>query len=183
MTFDPDAPWWVNVVLLLLIATITSVGGAAATWLLTKRGRRTEHAELAGKLEKVATDARTAADQTANAHADAEFPNLRDELTAARASATAAQSNAEQAAADARAARESAHRTERFVTDLAETIRAAEHSQDRRHKQNVDAIDQVREDLEEHIAKEPELVAAAVREAEADHIKNCPQRGGTSPSD
>ncbi len=36
------------------------------------------------KLNRIGGDARTAAAQTANEHADAEYPNLRDELTAVR---------------------------------------------------------------------------------------------------
>lgn len=34
------------------------------------------------KLDKIGRDAREAREQTANEHADAEYPNLRDELTA-----------------------------------------------------------------------------------------------------
>ncbi|OCI31039.1 hypothetical protein [Oerskovia enterophila] len=36
------------------------------------------------KLDRIGRDAREAREQTANEHADAEYPNLRDELTAMR---------------------------------------------------------------------------------------------------
>ncbi|MET4222797.1 hypothetical protein [Oerskovia enterophila] len=41
------------------------------------------------KLDRIGRDAREAREQTANEHADAEYPNLRDELTAMRADLSA----------------------------------------------------------------------------------------------
>lgn len=65
MTFDPDAPWIVNAVLILLV-----LGGvpALSTWLANRGTKR--------ELRSVAADARTAAEQTANTH----DTNLRDDL-------------------------------------------------------------------------------------------------------
>lgn len=60
MSIDPDAPWIVNVLLILVLALIT--------WL-SNRGTKRE-------LRGVAADARTAAEQTANTHTT----NLRDDL-------------------------------------------------------------------------------------------------------
>lgn len=41
------------------------------------------------KLDRIGRDAREAREQTANEHADAEYPNLRDELTAMRGEVSA----------------------------------------------------------------------------------------------
>lgn len=50
---------------------------AAATATTILRGQRAQ-------LAKIASDARAAADQTTNSHEGAEYPNLREELTATR---------------------------------------------------------------------------------------------------
>ncbi|MFD6094585.1 hypothetical protein ACFWGN_20935 [Oerskovia sp. NPDC060338] len=41
------------------------------------------------KLDRIGRDARVSREQTANEHADAEYPNLRDELTAMRGEVSA----------------------------------------------------------------------------------------------
>ncbi|MFD6093967.1 hypothetical protein ACFWGN_17775 [Oerskovia sp. NPDC060338] len=56
----------------VVIQLITTLGACAAVIL----GKV--------KLDRIGRDAREAREQTANEHADAEYPNLRDELTAMR---------------------------------------------------------------------------------------------------
>jgi len=64
VTIDPDAPWQVNALLVVLVLVAVPVLG----WLLNRPLNR--------KVERVAADARTAAEQTANTHS----LNLRDDL-------------------------------------------------------------------------------------------------------
>jgi len=64
VTIDPDAPWQVNALLVVLVLVAVPVLG----WLLNRPLNR--------KVERVAADARTAAEQTANTHTI----NLRDDL-------------------------------------------------------------------------------------------------------
>lgn len=73
----PDgSPWWLYLVQIggWLLVTLGSV------WLMQRPLRRT----LAG----VATDAAATREQAENEHADAEFPNLRDEITEIRVTLT-----------------------------------------------------------------------------------------------
>ncbi|KRD36798.1 hypothetical protein ASE27_10100 [Oerskovia sp. Root918] len=71
MTPPPaGTPWWAWLLAVVLLALI-----ASGTTVLAQR-------PMQRKLDAVAVDAREAREQTANEHADAEYPNLRDELTA-----------------------------------------------------------------------------------------------------
>lgn len=164
---DPDAPWWANaVVVLVVLAGVPTF----ATWLTGRGTRRKVAATQAGVTQVL--------DQVKNTHTE----NLRVDLDAAKAQAA-------DAAASSRLAMEAAHRTERYVSDLAESIRAAEQSQDRRHTQNVAALGEVRGDvadvskrLDEHLAEVPALVEEAVTRAEAAHIAACPLRTDQPPT-
>jgi chromosome segregation ATPase len=62
---DPDAPWWANVLLVLVVLAAVP---AATTWLTNRPTRRTLH--------QVAADAKEARDQVANTH----DTNMRDDL-------------------------------------------------------------------------------------------------------
>lgn len=57
----------------VIAAVIVAVGSAIAIV-----------ASQRAKLRQIASDARAAADQTTNSHEEAEYPNLREELTATR---------------------------------------------------------------------------------------------------
>lgn len=74
--------------------------------------------------------------------------------------------------AQATLAAESAHRTERFVADLAESIRATEHSADRRYKLTNEAIQEIQTDLQTHLDAVPQIVETAF----AQHAADCPAR-------
>ena len=62
------APWYVNVVMLIVLAVIAAIGPA-----LTARATRGIKADL-----------KSVKDQTENEHQGGDFPNLRDELTEVR---------------------------------------------------------------------------------------------------
>lgn len=106
-------------------------------------------------------DVQEVKDQVKNTHTT----NLRVDLDSVA-------STAADAAADAKLAAESAHRVERHVEDLAKSLRAAEHSADRRYEMHVAAIEEVRSDLDKHLDAIPELTAAAVD----GHVEACPLR-------
>ncbi|MDQ7991204.1 MAG: hypothetical protein AAGC63_00310 [Propionicimonas sp.] len=65
-----NTPWWAWVAVALITALLN--------YLLNRPLRR--------KVDEVADDAKASRKQTENEHADAEYPNLREELTAARTS-------------------------------------------------------------------------------------------------
>lgn len=68
---DPAQPWWLNLIYLLAWVLVTSGATLGGVWIVNRPLRR--------KLDAVDN-------QTANAHADAEYPNLREEITAMRTS-------------------------------------------------------------------------------------------------
>jgi hypothetical protein len=74
-------------------------------------------------------DTRVVREHTENSHADAEHPNLRDELTAARVAAEAAKTASEAAAEASQAAVQLAQTTEQRLT---EHIAHADESDERR---------------------------------------------------
>lgn len=153
----PDAPWWANLLLILVVLALVPL---TTTWL-NRKTRRT--------LERVAADARTSAEQTANNHAGAEHPNLRDELTAVLSVARDAAQAAQSAAA-------AATRVESFVRDVDTSVRALGHSVDRRlaiTDQNlVDAV----EDRDAAIARLRDDIPALIADSIHQHVAACPLR-------
>ena len=109
MQIDPDAPWWINVILTVLILAVIP----ALTWLGNRSTRR---------------DVKEIKAQTNNSHET----NLREDVDLAKD--------------DARAAKESSHRTERHVVDLVKSVRAVEHSLDLRTDLHTKAIDELTDD-------------------------------------
>lgn len=78
MTEPPaGTPWWAWLLGLLIIVGVP----ALVTWLTQRPMRHT--------LRQVAADTAATKDQTVNAHSEAEFPNLRDEITEMRTTITA----------------------------------------------------------------------------------------------
>lgn len=138
----PDTPWWAWLVAVLGVAAIS----ALSTWLVNRPTRDT--------LKQVARDAAASAEQTVNQHQDAEYPNLREELTAVRTSIEGVRddigglhSETRDLRADVTGIRTDARRDRR---QLAAQTKA----------------------LDDHIADMDRLV----REAEAQHILGCPAR-------
>ena len=88
-----------------------------------------------------------------NSHAS----NLREDMDETRRIAT-------DAAVDAKLGAESSHRTERLVADLILSIRAMEHSADRRDLIATKALTGVRDDLDAHLSEVPAIVERAFAE-------------------
>ena len=70
----------------VLVAFITGALAMGAAWIANRPVRR-QLGEVARNARVAAEDARVARTHTENEHKDAEYPNLRDELTAARQAA------------------------------------------------------------------------------------------------
>ena len=83
---------------------------------------------------------------------------------------------AENAATDAKLAAESSHRTERLVEDLVRSIRAMEHSADRRDLIATKALTGVRDDLDAHLTEVPVIIDRAF----AEHCPKHPEPKETS---
>ena len=96
-------------------------------------------------------------EQVANTHTT----NLREDIDESKKASAGALEQATLAA-------ESAHRLERHVEDLVKSIRAMEHSADRRDQIATKALTEVREDLDAHLEEIPQILDKAF----ADH---CPQ--------
>ena len=86
-------------------------------------------------------------EQVQNSHTS----NLREDMDETRRIAT-------DAATDAKLAAESSHRTERLVEDLVKSMRAMEHSADRRDAIATRALTGVRDDLDAHLTEVPAIV-------------------------
>lgn len=110
MTPPPDgtSPWvWLLGIAVFAAATVL------VAWL-TNRPMRRKLGEVARNARVAAQDARIARKHTENEHADAEYPNLRDELTATREAAEKAVAVSERAVelAEALAAGQKRHDSE-----------------------------------------------------------------------
>ena len=102
------SPWvWLLGVAVFAAATVL------VAWL-TNRPVRRQLGEVAKNARVAAEDARVARTHTENEHADAEYPNLRDELTATREAAEKAVTASERAVelAEALAAGQKRHDSE-----------------------------------------------------------------------
>lgn len=110
MQIDPDAPWWVNAALTVVVLAVIP---ALTLWIGNRSTRR---------------DVKAIKEQTNNSHET----NLREDVDLAKD--------------DARAAKESSHRTERHVVDLVRSVRAVEHSLDRRTDLQDRAIGELADD-------------------------------------
>ena len=130
MQIDPDAPWWINAILTVLILAVIP----ALTWLGNRSTRQ---------------DVKEIKAQTNNSHET----NLREDVDLAKD--------------DARAAKESSHRTERHVVDLVKSVRAVEHSLDLRTDLHTKAIDELADDTVPNVVAQ--ALAAHVRYYHQEH--------------
>ena len=140
-------PWWAWAIVVIALAFIAQT----PTLIQSRRAMR---------------DVAEVKEQVKNTHET----NLRVDLD--RVSTTA-----DDGAAQAKLAAESAHRTERHVEDLVKSIRAMEHSMDRRDKLHNAALSEVRTDLDTHLDAIPALTAEAL----AQHVSDCPLRQQHQP--
>ena len=135
----PDGiPWLAWATVVVLLALI----GGVPAWITARSTR--------GAIDEVR-------EQVANTH----NTNLREDIDESKSAAAGAMAQATLAA-------ESAHRVERHVQDLVLSIRAMEHSADRRDAIATKALTEVREDLDAHLEEIPAILDRAF----ADH---CPQ--------
>lgn len=124
------------------------------------------------KLNRIGADASTAATQTANDHADAEYPNLRDEVTAIHETVRGV-------GEIVRGHDRRFDRIERNVTDLHEADDYTESTLDRQRLATARALANAIGDLEQRFEQRvPELIELALQ----GHVRACPLRRPTPPS-
>lgn len=139
----PDGiPWLAWAVVVVLLALIGGIP-ALVTALYTRRDTKHEIGKAKGVIDEVR-------EQVANSH----DTNLRADIDESKAASRGALDQATLAA-------ESAHRVERHVEDLVRTIRALEHSADRRDQIATRALTEVREDLDAHLDEIPAILDKA----------------------
>lgn len=144
---DPDAPWWINALLILAALLIVS---ALPAWL-TYRATR-------DKLAAVAQDTADVKEQVQNTHST----NLRHDLDALRS--------------DVQTQGEAVHRVERHLEDMAESTRAIEHSLDRRYRIQAKDLEHAVEDSERAIQALTDEIPGQIRDALREHVAACPLR-------
>ena len=144
---DPDAPWWVNALLIVAALLIVS---ALPAWL-TYRATR-------DKLAAVALDTAEVKEQVKNTHES----NLRHDIDALKAGL------------DVQV--EASHRVERYVTDVAESLRAIEHSLDRRYRIQAKDLEHAVEDRQRAIQTLTDEIPGQIRDTLKEHIADCPLR-------
>lgn len=144
---DPDAPWWINALLILAALLLVS---ALPAWL-TYRATR-------DKLAAVAQDTADVKDQVKNTHST----NLRHDLDALRS--------------DVQTQGEAVHRVERHLEDMAESTRAIEHSLDRRYRIQAKDLEHAIEDGERAIQTLTDEIPGQIRDALKEHVAACPLR-------
>ena len=144
---DPDAPWWVNALLIVAALLIVS---ALPAWL-TYRATR-------DKLAAVAQDTADVKEQVQNTHST----NLRHDLDALRS--------------DVQTQGEAVHRVERYLEDMAESTRAIEHSLDRRYRIQAKDLEHAIEDRNRAIAALTDEIPGQIRDALKEHVAACPPR-------
>ena len=147
---DPDAPWWVNALLILAALLIVS---ALPAWL-TYRATR-------DKLASVAQDTADVKEQVKNTHST----NLRNDLDALRS--------------DVQTQAEAIHRVERHVEDVAESVRAIEHSLDRRYRIQAKDLEHAVEDSQRAVQTLTDEIPGQIRDALKGHVADCPLRNST----
>ena len=144
---DPDAPWWVNALLILAALLIVS---ALPAWL-TYRATR-------DKLATVAQDTADVKEQVKNTHST----NLRHDLDALRS--------------DVQTQGEAVHRVERYLEDMAESTRAIEHSLDRRYRIQAKDLEHAVEDGQRAIQTLTDEIPSRIHDALKEHVAACPLR-------
>ena len=143
----PDAPWWVNALLIVAALLIVS---ALPAWL-TYRATR-------DKLAAVAQDTADVKEQVKNTHES----NLRHDI--------------DQLAAATTSSVEAIHRVERHVEDLAESIRSVEQSLDRRYRIQAKDLEHAIEDRQRAIQTLTDEIPGQIRDALKEHVAACPLR-------
>lgn len=128
------------------------------------------------KLNRIGADAREARDQTANEHADAEYPNLRDELTETRDVAA-------RAAAEAKAAKGATHgltrqvaRLASWLEDLSTGSESTDDAIDRAKTAAARALARAVEERDEKLDELRQEIPKVIRAELEQHVADCPLR-------
>lgn len=168
MTPPAGTPWWAWLVAVLAVAVITGAASVLAAVVAARRA-----------IKPTTVSVEAIREQVQNTHST----NLREDLDGMR---QALEEVKAEAAAGARSSSEAARRAERFAEDLAISLRALEHSLDRRDKRHGRELDEVRAELVEvrdgladHINEVPGKVEALL----AQHGIECPARSLTDRKD
>lgn len=120
---DPDAPWWINTLVLLVALALTS---GSSAWVAI-RGTRKRVAETAAQVSSTAADVAVVKEEVKNSHQSV----LRHDLDRAIERAETAAGLAEQSLDASRSAALAAERTEGFARDIDRSVRALGHSIER----------------------------------------------------
>jgi len=144
----PGTPWWA-----WLIGVFLWVVVPAFFTYLTVRVRR---------------DVKDVKDQVKNTHDS----NLREDLDDVGQKAASAEKHAADARTNSQLALEAVNRVTRLIEDMLRSQRAVEHSIDRRDQLHLDAMQELRADLDEHLDDVPNIIERAF----ANHAGDCPAR-------
>ncbi|MGN7703526.1 hypothetical protein [Cellulosimicrobium sp. 22601] len=128
------------------------------------------------KLNRIGADAKATRDQAENEHAEAEYPNLRDELTATR-------EVAKQALSESKAAKGATHgltrQVARLVSWLEDLTTGSESTDDaieRVKTSGARALARAVEERDEKFAELREEIPRVIRDELAQHVADCPLR-------
>ena len=122
----PAAPWWANLILLLVAVLVSSGATVLIAHMSTRR-----------RLEDIKVQQAAITEQVVNSHAGQ--PNLREDV--------------DQLKADARGNAMILARLERYLDDLDVSVRALGHSLDRRDELQTEALESAVADRKREIAK------------------------------
>lgn len=152
-----DTTAWIWLLAIVGPPTITGVV-AVVVALITRRDTKAELAKTHKTLDGIAEDAAASRSQTENEHLDAEFPNLREELTAFRTDTTAALASI----------REDVGGMHSEVRDVRKDLTGIR-TDARRDRRKLSAQEQA---LDDHLAEIPDILERAF----AEHAGDCPAR-------
>lgn len=130
----------------ILLQIITTAGLIVVAVVQVAGSRRTK--QIGASVEEIRADTRVTRKQTENDHTDAEFPNLRDEITAIR-----------------RGTVRGLERIERHIKDVDDDQKSTRHSLDR----HLDDADRKLAEINRSILRVSET-------AERQHVAACPAR-------
>jgi hypothetical protein len=135
------------------------------------------------KLVRIGRDAAVTREQAENEHADAEYPNLRDELTATRAVADRAVAASEAASAEAKAAKGATHgltrQVNRLVTwleDLSSGTESTDEALARIRAGAARALERAGEKHDAQLADLRDEIPDIIRTELSQHVADCPLR-------
>lgn len=155
----------------VIIQLIVTVGGIVAVVLGNK------------KLNRIRADTAATREQAENEHADAEYPNLREELTATREAVVEVGGVATAALDEAKAAKGATHgltrqlaRLTSWLEDVSTGSEDTDDALDRVQAGAARALARAVKERDEKLAELRDEVPALVRDALTQHVTDCPLR-------